>query len=175
MYPSVENGKRFDIVLLINGFPVAIGELKTPVRAAISWLDGAKDIRDYEHSQPYMFVTNIFNFATEGKCFRYGSVGMPVDKWGPWHIPEDKTEGTLAQVKTCIEDMMVPEKVVDIFQFFTLFATDKKHRKYKIIARYQQYEGANLIVERVVKGHPKKGLIWHFQGSGKSLLMVFAA
>ena len=175
VYPSVENGKRFDIVLLINGFPVVIGELKTPVRTAISWLDGAKDIRDYEHSQPYMFVTNIFNFATEGKCFRYGSVGMPIDKWGPWHIPEDKTEGTLAQVKTCIEDMMVPENVVDIFQFFTLFATDKKHRKYKIIARYQQYEGANLIVERVVKGHPKKGLIWHFQGSGKSLLMVFAA
>ena len=100
---------------------------------------------------------------------------MPVDKWGPWHIPEDKTEGTLAQVKTCIEDMMVPEKVIDLFQFFTLFATDKKHRKYKIIARYQQYEGANLIVNRVVKGYPKKGLIWHFQGSGKSLLMVFAA
>lgn len=175
VYPSVENGKRFDIVLLINGFPVAIGEMKTPVRAAITWLDGAKDIRDYEHSQPYMFVPNIFNFATEGKCFRYGSIGMPVDKWGPWHIPEDKTEGTLAQVKTCIEDMMVPEKIVDLFQFFTLFATDKKHRKYKIIARYQQCEGANLIVDRVVKGHPKKGLIWHFQGSGKSLLMVFAA
>ncbi len=64
---------------------------------------------------------------------------------------------------------------MDIFQFFTLFATDKKYRKYKIICRYQQYEGANLIVERVKAGYSKKGLIWHFQGSGKSLLMVFAA
>ena len=56
-----------------------------------------------------------------------------------------------------------------------MFATDKKYRKYKIICRYQQFEGANLIVERVKAGYPKKGLIWHFQGSGKSLLMVFAA
>jgi len=64
---------------------------------------------------------------------------------------------------------------MDVFQFFTLFATDKKYRKYKIICRYQQFEGANLIVERVKAGYPKKGLIWHFQGSGKSLLMVFAA
>ena len=71
--------------------------------------------------------------------------------------------------------MITPEKVMDIFQFFTLFATDKKHQKYKIICRYQQYEGANLIVQRVVAGYPRQGLIWHFQGSGKSLLMVFAA
>ena len=175
VYPQKDNGKRFDIVLLINGFPIAIGELKTPVRDAITWLDGAKDISDYEHSQPYMFVTNIFNFATEGKCYRYGSVGMPIDKWGPWHTPDNKSEGTLASVKMYIEDMIRPARIMDIFQFFTLFATDKKHRKTKIICRYQQYEGANLIIQRVVRGYPKQGLIWHFQGSGKSLLMVFAA
>ena len=60
-------------------------------------------------------------------------------------------------------------------QSFTLFATDKKHRRIKVICRYQQYETANKMVARVVAGYPKKGLIWHFQGSGKSLLMVFAA
>lgn len=175
VYPQLDNGKRFDIVLLINGFPIAIGELKTPVRDAVTWLDAAKDIADYEHSQPYMFVTNIFNFATEGKCFRYGSVGMPIDKWGPWHMGREKKEGTLSLVKSSMKSMIKPERIMDIFQFFTLFATDKKHRKYKIICRYQQYEGANMIVKRVVAGQPKQGLIWHFQGSGKSLLMVFAA
>ncbi len=46
-----------------------------------------------------------------------------------------------------------------------MFATDRKHRKIKIVARYQQYEGANQIVERVVDGQVRKGLIWHFQGS----------
>ena len=175
VYPKKEDGKRLDIVLLINGFPVAIGELKTPVRNAITWLDGATDIAAYEKSIPQMFVTNVFNFATEGKCYRYGSVDMPVNMWGPWHTPTHKAEGGLADVKISVEDMITPERVMDVFQFFTMFATDKKYRKYKIICRYQQFEGANLIVDRVIAGYPKKGLIWHFQGSGKSLLMVFAA
>lgn len=175
VYPQQQDGKRFDIVLLINGMPIAIGELKTPVRQAITWLDGAEDIEKYEKAVPQMFVSNVFNFASEGKCYRYGSVGMPAAKWGPWHTPDNKSEGSLADVKVSIEDMITPEKVMDIFQFFTLFATDKKHQKYKIICRYQQYEGANLIIQRVVAGYPKQGLIWHFQGSGKSLLMVFAA
>lgn len=175
VFPKEDGGKRLDIVLLINGFPIAIGELKTPVRNAITWMDGAGDISAYEKSIPQMFVTNVFNFATEGKCYRYGSVNMPINLWGPWHTLNNKKEGTLADVKRSVEAMMKPEIAMDIFQFFTLFATDKKYRKYKIICRYQQFEGANLIVERVKVGYPKKGLIWHFQGSGKSLLMVFAA
>lgn len=175
VYPQEDGGKRLDIVLLINGFPIAVGELKTPVRSAITWLDAAGDISAYEKSIPAMFVTNVFNFATEGKCYRYGSVNMPINMWGPWHTAGHKAEGSLADVKASIEDMVAPEKIMDIFQFFTMFATDKKYRKYKIICRYQQFEGANMIVSRVLAGYPKKGLIWHFQGSGKSLLMVFAA
>lgn len=175
VYPQAEGGKRLDIVLLINGFPIAIGELKTPVRSAITWLDAAGDISAYEKSIPAMFVTNVFNFATEGKCYRYGSINMPINMWGPWHTATHKVEGGLADVKISVEDMITPENVMDIFQFFTMFATDKKYRKYKIICRYQQFEGANMIVSRVVAGYPKKGLIWHFQGSGKSLLIVFAA
>jgi type I restriction enzyme R subunit len=65
--------------------------------------------------------------------------------------------------------------VLDILAHFTLFATDKKKHRAKVVCRYQQYEAANLIVQRVLAGSPKKGLLWHFQGSGKSLLMVFAA
>jgi type I restriction enzyme R subunit len=175
VYPYKEGGKRLDIVLLVNGFPLVIGELKTPVRNAITWLDAAADIASYEKSIPDMFVPNVFNFATEGKCYRYGSVSMPVNMWGPWHTPVHKSEGSLVDVKISIEDMITPKKIMDIFQFFTLYTTDKKYEKYKIICRYQQYEGANLIVQRVLAGYPKQGLIWHFQGSGKSLLMVFAA
>lgn len=175
VYPKKDGGKRLDIVLLINGFPVAVGEVKTPTRAAITWLDGAQDINDYEKSIPAMFVANIFNFATEGKFYRYGSVCMPAAKWGPWHTTDDKSDGSLAAVQGSIQNMITPEKVLDLFQFFTLFSTDSKYRKFKVIARYQQYEGANMIVDRVKNGYPKKGLIWHFQGSGKSYLMEFAA
>lgn len=176
VYPVKEGGRRFDIVLLVNGIPLIIGEAKTPVRPAVTWVDGASDIHNgYEQSVPQMFVPNVFSFATEGKCYRYGSVRMPIDIWGPWHGSENKAEGTLVDVQRAIRAMLRPAIVLDILQNFTLFATDKKHRRIKIICRYQQYGATNLMVARVVKGYPKKGLIWHFQGSGKSLLMVFAA
>ena len=77
--------KRLDVVLLVNGLPIVVGEAKTPVRPAVTWVDGAAQVHDdYEQSVPAMFVPNVFSFATEGKAFRYGSVRMPIDIWGPW-------------------------------------------------------------------------------------------
>ena len=175
VYPQKVGGKRLDVVLLINGFPVAIGEMKSPVRPAISWMDGAGDILNYEKSIPEMFVTNIFNFATEGKCFRYGAINAPVTLWGPWYADIPHAEGDFSKVQSSLASITRKEVILDLFRFFTLFSTDKHNRKIKVVCRYQQYEGANLIVNRVKAGYPKKGLIWHFQGSGKSLLMVFAA
>src|SRR5215510_4286620 len=100
---------------------------------------------------------------------------MPIEMWGPWRDDDNQNEGQLQHVQATVESMLRPAVVLDILQNFTLFATDKKHRRIKVICRYQQYFTTNQIVDRVVKGYPKKGLIWHFQGSGKSLLMVFAA
>ncbi|HYV06010.1 MAG TPA: type I restriction endonuclease subunit R [Blastocatellia bacterium] len=171
---SVE--KRFDIVFLVNGLPVVIGEAKTPTRSAVTWFDGAFQINQiYEKEVPAMFVPNVFSFATEGRFYRYGSIGMPIDMWGPWRDDDNQDEGELRHVQATVKSMLRPDVVLDILQNFTLFATDKKHRRIKIICRYQQYITTNQIIDRVVKGYPKKGLIWHFQGSGKSLLMVFAA
>lgn len=169
--------KRFDIVLFVNGIPLVVGEAKTPVRPAVSWVDGAIDIHDdYELSIPAFFVPNVFSFSTEGKTYRYGSIRMPLDIWSPWIAPDnDGTLSGLEEVESSVRAMLRPDVVLDILQNFTVFATDKRHRKIKIICRYQQYYTANQIVERVVDGLIKKGLIWHFQGSGKSLLMVFAA
>jgi type I restriction enzyme R subunit len=168
--------KRFDVVLLVNGIPLVVCEAKTPVRPAISWVDGAIDIHDdYEVSVPAFFVPNVFSFATEGKTFRFGSIGMSLELWAPWRDTEEDAISGLAELQTATHSMLKPEVILDILQNFTVFATDKQHRKIKIICRYQQYQATNQIVERVVEGHIKKGLIWHFQGSGKSLLMVFAA
>jgi type I restriction enzyme R subunit len=168
--------KRFDVVFVVNGLPLVIGEAKTPTRSAVTWFDGAFQINQiYERDVPAMFVPNVFSFATDGRLYRYGSIRMPIDMWGPWRDDNNREEGQLHQVQATIKSMLRPEIVLDIMQNFTLFATDKKHRRIKIICRYQQFETVNKIVARVVAGRPKKGLIWHFQGSGKSLLMVFAA
>lgn len=172
--------KRFDLVLWCNGFPLVVGEAKTPVRAAYTWIDGAAQIHDdYEQSVSQFFVPNVFSFATEGKDLRYGTVGMPVELWGPWR--EEATEEDapakvgLTAVQEAIEGVLRPRAVLDFLRFFTIYATDKKHRKIKVIARFQQFQATNLVVERVLHGKIKQGLIWHFQGSGKSLLMVFTA
>ncbi|GAA0421389.1 type I restriction endonuclease subunit R [Massilia aurea] len=169
--------RRADLVLLVNGLPLVLIEAKTPVKKSISWFDGAVQVHeDYEKFVPELFVCNVFSVATEGKAYRYGSIGLPVKDWGPWHLDGgDAQQHPLKSLKLSAESMLRPNVVLDVLGSFTLFATDKKKRRIKVICRYQQYEAANKLVERVLAGYPKKGLIWHFQGSGKSLLMVFAA
>lgn len=167
--------KRLDLVGFVNGLPLVLGEAKTPVRPAVSWVDGAAQVHDdYEVNVPSFFVPNVLSFATEGKEFRFGSVRMPIDMWAPWRAGGDVLAG-LGEVERAAVSLLRPEVVLDIAQNFTTFATDRQRRKIKLICRYQQYEAVNQIVERVVEGRIRKGLIWHFQGSGKSLLMVFAA
>jgi type I restriction enzyme R subunit len=216
--------RRVDIALFVNGFPLVIVEAKTPVRAAVSWFDGAKQIHDdYERFTPELFAPNVFCVASEGKELRYGAIQMPLELWGPWRAGKEVQllgevellgegererqkkkfnfsekvelldEGErgrekqkfnfsekvellpLGAVQRAAAALLRPNVVLDLLAHFTLFATDKKKRRMKVVARYQQYEAVNLIVQRVLAGKPRKGLIWHFQGSGKSLLMVFAA
>jgi len=169
-----------DVVLFINGIPVVVGEAKTPIRPSVSWLDGAYEIHEvYENTVPSLFVPNILSFATEGKSLYYGSIRCPLDFWAPWRLEdEDETLARrlgLGEIGKEMGDLLHPARLLDILQNFSLFSTNKKKHRIKIIPRFQQYEGANKIVERVKEGRVKKGLIWHFQGSGKSLLMVFAA
>jgi len=189
--------RRPDLVLYINGLPLALLEAKTPVRNAVSWVDGAKQIHDdYERFVPELFACNVLNVATEGKDLRYGAIHTPLEQWSPWIVDSLKARLTsskqnqasvdeearptppkpdIKQLAESIPNLLRPNILLDILSHFTLFATDKKKRRLKVICRYQQYDGANKIVQRVLGGQTKKGLIWHFQGSGKSLLMVFAA
>lgn len=168
--------KRADLVLLVNGIPLVVIEAKTPVRSSESWLDGALQIHnDYERNVPELFVPNLFSAATEGKEYRYGTIGMPVELWGPWRLEDEEASQSLAEVDKAVSAMLRPRVVLDMLENFTAYATHKGKQRIKIIARYQQVEGTNKIVDRVVARAPRKGLIWHFQGSGKSLLMLFAA
>ena len=177
---SRDGGKRLDLVFIINGIPMVIGEAKTPVRPQVTWADGATDILHYQRSIPEMFVSNVLTFATEGKELQYGGIGLPVDKWGPWFANEDRNHGTLEDVKRNFKHLLSPERIIDIYRYYTVFSATSKGQKIKFVCRYQQYLGGEAIVQRVMRTYlsgegPKKGLIWHFQGSGKSWLMVFAA
>ena len=181
-YPrkSKEGGKRLDLVYVINGIPMVVGETKTPVKASVTWADGAADIMHYQKSIPEMFVPNILTFASEGRELQYASIGCPVDKWGPWFADEERKHGTLEDAEHNYVSLMTPERLLDIYRFYSVFTGTSRGGKIKIVCRYQQYLGGEAIVQRVLSTYtngsgPRKGLIWHFQGSGKSWLMVFAA
>jgi type I restriction enzyme R subunit len=169
-----------DIVMFVNGIPLVVGEAKTPVRPAVTWFDGAHDINVvYENSVPQLFVPNVFSFATEGKEIFIGGVRTPLEFWAPWRLEDEKDELSyfigLQDVAKQLTHLLKPSTLLDILRYFTIYATNSKKKKIKVVCRYQQYEGVNAIVDRVKTGHIKKGLIWHFQGSGKSNLMLFAA
>ena len=169
-----------DVVLMINGIPVVVGEAKTPIRPSVSWLDGAHEIHNiYENAVPQLFVPNVLSIATEGKELFYGAIRCPLEFWAPWRIEENDNQISkalgLAEIGKELTDLLSPARLLDIMRNFSLFTTNSKKQRIKVIPRFQQYEGANKIVQRVIEGKIKKGLIWHFQGSGKSLLMVFAA
>lgn len=171
--------KRPDIVMFVNGIPLVVGEAKTPIRPSVSWLDAAADIHDgYENSVPELFVPNVFSFATEGKELYYGAVRTPLEFWAAWRVNDGDDVSRLmglTNVAAEMKQLLSPKTLLDILYNFTTYSTNKKRQRMKVVCRYQQYEGANLIVQRVVENKIKRGLIWHFQGSGKSLLMLFAA
>lgn len=176
----------FDLVLYINGLPLVVGEVKTPVRDAISWQDGASDFlggqKYYWENQKAFFVPNLLCFASEGKTFYYGAIGARFKNWAPWHSTEDREE-IPQDMRTALksaERLLHPKTLLEILQSFVVFSTVKQDEgkpsfKIKILPRYPQYEAAKAIVERVKTQDARQGLIWHFQGSGKSLLMLFAA
>ncbi|HQZ33272.1 MAG TPA: HsdR family type I site-specific deoxyribonuclease [Ilumatobacteraceae bacterium] len=169
---------RFDVVLWVNGFPLVVGELKTPSSQLISWVKAASEIVDvYQPRHPDFFVPNVVCFASEGKEFMYAAVGNPVQSWEQWGKTTESPK--LADVLTSVRSMLTPAVVLDLLRNFTLYEAPKTNdddgRLHKIIARYTQYEAVNLICERAVDPERKGGLIYHTQGSGKTLAMVFAA
>lgn len=169
---------RFDVVLWVNGFPLVVGELKTPVNQRVSWVKGATEmVETYQEGWAPFFVPNVLTFATEGKQFRYAGVRTPVQHWHTWGAVKDQPR--LADVLESATSMLTPRTVLDFLADFTVFETpqsdDGTTSLNKLVARYTQYEAVNLIVDRVKDPDRRKGLIYHTQGSGKTLAMVFAA
>ena len=176
----------FDIVLYVNGIPLVVGEVKSATRPSVSWQDGAADFmggnKFYWKNVESFFVPNLLCFASEGKTFAYGTINARVKDWGPWYKTKQREEIVegISSVLDSVEGLLNPQTLLQLLHSFALFSTAKTGKnsppkRIKILPRYPQFEAAKQIVDRVKYGYPRKGLIWHFQGSGKSLLMLYAA
>ncbi len=172
---------RFDIVLWVNGIPVVVGETKTAVDTKMSWVKAARDIHDvYEKQWPQFFVPGVFSFATEGREFHYGAVGQSIESWQMWgSTADDAALSGWPRVKRSVELLLSPRTVLDVLADFSVYELTRRHsaapKLKKIVCRYPQYEAVMALHRRALDAGRKQGLIYHTQGSGKTLAMVFAA
>jgi type I restriction enzyme R subunit len=172
--------RRYDIVLWVNGMPLVVGEMKTPVGMNVSWLNGATDIHiGYEVKTPEFFVPNVLSFASEGREFRYGAVRQPPEMWLNWSSTTDEIMPPgLPSVLRSAELLLTPEMVLDILRSFTLYSSRRTTSgaiRTKVIPRYPQVEAVEAIIARCRDPKKRQGLVWHHQGSGKTFAMAYAA
>ena len=167
--------RRFDLVYWVNGLPLVVVELKSPTAKA-GWKRAAREVNDvYAADYPWFFTPNVFAVASDGMQLRFGAAGAPVNLWQPFRsTADDEGLSGRADVRRSVKLLLSPATVLDILANFTLFDTSGGGPDAKYLPRYPQLEAAHLIHDRVVAGG-RRGLVWHHQGSGKTLLMVFAA
>jgi len=170
-----KTSRRFDLVYWVNGLPLVVVEVKSPT-AKSGWADAAREINDvYVTEYPWFFTPNVFAIASDGLRLRFGAAGAPTNLWQPFRsTADDENLSGQADVKRSVELLLNPATVLDMLANFALFDTSGGGVDMKYLPRYPQMEAAHLIHKRVLAGG-RKGLIWHHQGSGKTLLMVFAA
>ena len=165
---------RPDIMIFLNGLPIVDIEAKSPTAgASVDYSNAIGQIKRYERNAFKLFWPNCFNVATDGLKTVYGATYAPVQYFLQWKDEElEKEEG--GQLEMTLVSLLEKNRLVDIIQNFIVFEKEKE-QTVKKITRYQQLRATNKIIERVLEGKKKRGLVWHTQGSGKSLTMYFAA
>lgn len=180
---TVVNGdytKRPDIVLFINGLPIVVIELKNSTNETVGVEDGYHQLETYKMRIPQLFTFNEVLVTSDGINTKAGSLTANYDRFMTWRSKDGQTESSpgLASLDVLIHGMLNPETLLDLIRYFVLFQDDGKGHISKILAAYHQYYAVNKAVDRALlassgQGDGKGGVIWHTQGSGKSLTMVF--
>ncbi|WP_049436167.1 type I restriction endonuclease subunit R [Staphylococcus hominis] len=180
---TVVNGdytKRPDIVLFINGLPLVVIELKNSTNETVGVEDGYHQLETYKMRIPQLFTFNEVLITSDGINTKAGSLTANYDRFMTWRSKDGQTESSssLASLDVLIHGMLNPETLLDLIRYFVLFQDDGKGHISKILAAYHQYYAVNKAVDRALlassgQGDGKGGVIWHTQGSGKSLTMVF--
>lgn len=164
---------RLDVVCLVNGLPLALVETKAPT---VGWKKAARDFRQYWRDAPELERYSAMCIATNGFTFRCAPSGATkASEYAEW---KDAWPSLISDEQRELEigllGLLAVGHVADIAANFVVFET-RRGVTTKKLARYQQFRAANKIVQRVLDGTYDRGIVWHTQGSGKSLTMLFAA
>ena len=175
----IENSnKRPDVILFLNGLPVVLIELKSPSREETDASEAYRQLRNYMHEIPSMFIYNAICVMSDQLTSKAGTITSGEDRFMEWKTKDGNYENTqYAQFDTFFEAMFQKERLLDIIKNFICFSNEGINT-FKILAGYHQYFAVRKAIESTKHAtitDGKGGVFWHTQGSGKSLSMVFYA
>lgn len=190
-YTIIENNqnKRPDVLLFVNGLPLIVIELKNAASENADIKSAYQQIQTYKAIIPSLFTYNAICILSDGLECKAGSVSADLSRYMSWKTADGIKEASRfkPQLETLLKGMLQPAILLDLIRNFIVFEKSKKEdaktgliqiQTVKILAAYHQYYAVNKAVQSSVvasgtRGDKKGGVVWHTQGSGKSLSMVF--
>jgi type I restriction enzyme R subunit len=176
-----QNNRRPDVVVFVNGLPLGVIELKAPGSAGAHLLGAFNQLQTYKKQIPALFNTNALLVTSDGIAARVGSLSADLERFMPWRTTDgtDVAPKGAPELSTLIEGVFEHRRLLDLLSHFTVFGETGSGLA-KIIAGYHQFHAVQHAVNSTVtasspEGNQRVGVIWHTQGSGKSLLMAFYA
>lgn len=173
--------KRPDVILFVNGLPLVVIELKNAADENADVSAGFNQLQTYKQAIPSLFQYNALLVASDGWDALYGSLTSPKQFFVPWKSIDGElvADEHIPQMEVMAKGMLNKDVMLDLIRHFTIFHQNKEQLT-KIVPRYHQYFAVNKAVEATkkataVNGDQRAGVIWHTQGSGKSLSMAFYA
>src|SRR5699024_7899893 len=173
------NNKHPDVVVFVNGLPVVVFELKNSSDENVGITEAYNQLQPYKATIPTLFQTNAFLVISDGLNARVGTLTASEEWYTMWRSMDGELMAlkTMPQIEVLIRGMFHKETLLDIIRHFVLFQEDDQSLV-KILAAYHQYYAVNKAMTQTGRaiseeGDRKIGVIWHTQGSGKSLSMVF--
>lgn len=173
------NNRRPDIVLFINGLPVTVIELKNPEDTEATIWTAFNQFQTYKSQIPSLFQYNELLIISDGFDAKAGTITSDKDRFMPWKTVDGRTlaDEFTPQLEVLIKGMLNKKVLLDLIQNFIVFESNGSSM-IKKLAAYHQYYAVNKALHTTVKaagpqGDKRCGVVWHTQGSGKSLTMVF--
>jgi type I restriction enzyme R subunit len=184
------NEKRLDVVIFINGLPLVVVELKSAVDEKARLERAFTQIQNYKQAIPSIFYYNSLCVISDGLDARVSSISAPFSRYLVWKSPDKKENEVIPEMQIMAEKMLDKKVLLNLIRYNTVFENEEQKDektgllsvvKVKKIAAYHQYYAVEKAIKETIRatneneGDRKIGVVWHTQGSGKSLSMVFYA
>jgi type I restriction enzyme R subunit len=179
-FTVVENhhNRRPDIVVFLNGLPVGVIELKNPSDETTDIWSAFRQLQTYKEQIPALFATNEVLVISDGIEGKIGSLSADRERFMSWRTieGEDREASSVERIEVLIRGVFEKKRFLSFIRHFVIF--EETRETIKKIAGYHQFHAVNKAVETTVAasrstGDRRAGVVWHTQGSGKSLTMVF--